>query len=155
MLNEAARFGLGIARLRAAADGMSVRSVDLCVGEHGAVAEVRARREERIAGVGSGRQVVALRGSEHRIDTSSSPITTTFLAMLNAGAGFAGHTDWRIPNENELQTLVNYENHNPAVDTVFNTNCAPGCTVLTCSCTTSGGYWSSTGTRPAWETPGR
>jgi hypothetical protein len=76
-------------------------------------------------------------------------ITTTFLAGLNAGAGFAGHTDWRIPNVNELLTLVNYENAEPAVDAAFNTNCAPGCTVLTCSCTqpgfaSSSVYWSST-----------
>ncbi len=74
-------------------------------------------------------------------------ITTTFLAGLNAGTGFADHTDWRIPNLNELATLVNYENSNPAVDVAFNTNCAPGCTVLTCSCTMAsalGIYWSST-----------
>jgi hypothetical protein len=75
-------------------------------------------------------------------------ITTTFLAGLNAGAGFASHTDWRVPNLNELLTLVDYENANPATDAAFNTNCTPGCTVLTCSCTQpalgNDFYWSST-----------
>jgi len=71
-------------------------------------------------------------------------IVTTFLAALNAGSGFAGHTDWRIPNVNELQSIVNYQHVNPAVDTAFNTGCAASCTVTTCSCTQSGLYWSST-----------
>ena len=67
-----------------------------------------------------------------------------FIGELNAGAGFAGHTDWRIPNVNELLTLVNYQNRNPAVDLAFNTSCAENCTVLTCSCTQVDFYWSST-----------
>jgi hypothetical protein len=70
-------------------------------------------------------------------------ITTTFLAALNAGAGFAGHTDWRIPNRFELESIVNLQNFTPSVDTVFNTSCAASCTVLTCSCTQSNNYWSS------------
>ncbi len=79
--------------------------------------------------------------------TMNGTIVTTFLATLNAGGGFAGHTDWRIPNVNELQSIVNYQNLSPAVDTAFNTSCAAGCTVLTCSCTQSfffGDYWPST-----------
>jgi hypothetical protein len=76
--------------------------------------------------------------------TMNGTMVTTFLATLNTGAGFAGHTDWRIPNMNELQSVANYHNYNPAVDPVFNTHCASGCTVLTCSCTQSGYYWSST-----------
>ncbi len=71
-------------------------------------------------------------------------ITTTFLAALNEGSGFAGHTDWRIPNVKELESLRNYQNHFPAVDAAFNTSCVAGCTVLTCSCTQSYFYWSST-----------
>jgi len=68
------------------------------------------------------------------------------VAALNS-ASFAGHTDWRLPNVNELQSLVNYGSYNPAVDAVFNAACAPGCSVATCSCIRSGlhvGYWSST-----------
>jgi hypothetical protein len=82
--------------------------------------------------------------------TMNGTMVTTFLAALNAGGGFAGHTDWRIPNVNELQSIANYQNVNPSVDTTFNTSCAANCTVdgagatTVCSCTQSGLYWSST-----------
>jgi len=60
--------------------------------------------------------------------------------------GFAGHRDWRLANVKELQSIVNYQNFNPAVSSEFNTGCVPTCTVLTCSCTASAAsdYWSST-----------
>jgi len=67
--------------------------------------------------------------------TMNGTMVTTFLASLNAGGGFAGHTDWRIPNVNELQSILNYQNVGPAVSSAFNTSCAAGCTVTTCSCT--------------------
>ncbi|MCC6847377.1 MAG: DUF1566 domain-containing protein [Deltaproteobacteria bacterium] len=76
--------------------------------------------------------------------TMNGTMVTTFLAGLNGGGGFAGHTDWRIPNVNELQSLANYQNVNPAVAPAFNTACAASCTVTTCSCTQSNYYWSST-----------
>jgi hypothetical protein len=70
------------------------------------------------------------------------------VAGLNGGTGFAGHTDWRLPNVNELQSIVNYENVFPAVSPAFNTGCVAACTVLTCSCTNITTehqlYWSST-----------
>lgn len=77
-----------------------------------------------------------------------------WVTQLNA-AGFAGHTDWRVPNVKELQSIADYENFNPAVDTAFNTSCSADCTVTTCSCTRSIGYWSATtiagfGTGAAW-----
>jgi len=61
------------------------------------------------------------------------------------GTGFAGHADWRMPNARELESILRYEGGTPAaVHPIFNTGCAvPGCTVLTCSCST-GLYWSST-----------
>jgi hypothetical protein len=73
------------------------------------------------------------------------------VATLN-GASFAGHTDWRVPNVKELQSIVNYGNFSPAVSAAFNTNCTSPCTVLTCSCTnynvyccpSYNVYWSST-----------
>jgi hypothetical protein len=68
------------------------------------------------------------------------------VATLNSGS-FAGHTDWRVPNVKELQSIVNYGNVNPSVSPAFNTACAPGCTVTACSCTVfnmfNNNYWSS------------
>jgi hypothetical protein len=63
---------------------------------------------------------------------------------LNGGGGFAGHTDWRLPNRSELESLVNLGAVNPAVSPAFNTACAASCTVTTCSCTQSSYYWSAT-----------
>ena len=74
---------------------------------------------------------------------------TTFLAALNSGGGFAGHTDWRLPNLTELESIRNLQNLSPAVSAAFNTNCGasssgnPGCTVTTCSCNVPDVYWSS------------
>src|SRR5262249_14254584 len=76
--------------------------------------------------------------------TMNGTMVTTFLAALNSGGGFAGYTDWRIPNVNELQSIVNYQNTTPGVGSAFNTGCARGCTLTTCSGTQSSFYWSST-----------
>jgi hypothetical protein len=76
------------------------------------------------------------------------------VGALNA-ATFAGHADWRLPNVNELQSLVDYGTAFPAVSAAFSNGCAPGCTVLTCSCVAPGNfseYWSSTSysSQSAW-----
>src|SRR5262249_27463038 len=69
----------------------------------------------------------------------------THITALNSAGGFAGHTDWRMPNARELLSLVDYGVANPAVDPVaFYTNCFGGCTVSQCSCTAFFQYWSST-----------
>ena len=88
-------------------------------------------------------------GSIHDKDNTYSwwdGMGTTFLAALNTSPCFAGHCDWRIPNNTELLSLVNYEALYPATFSVFNSGCFAGCTVLTCSCTVfdlGSGYWSS------------
>ncbi len=89
-----------------------------------------------------------------------------WIAQLNSGSGFAGHTDWRMPNRKELESILDTGTAQPAVDTAFNTNCGgpdpqfpgcpscwignSGCTVLTCSCTMPDyeGYWTSTAYAP-------
>jgi len=83
-------------------------------------------------------------GSIHDKDTAATWTNafSTKVAMLNAGS-FAGFTDWRVPNVNELQSLVNYGASYPAINAAFNANCAPTCSVLTCSCTQPNAYWSS------------
>ncbi len=44
----------------------------------------------------------------------------------------------------ELQSIVNYENFNPAVSPAFHTGCVSGATVFTGSCTAGSYNWSST-----------
>jgi hypothetical protein len=73
-----------------------------------------------------------------------------WLDRLNAdgGRGFAGHSDWRIPNVKELVSILNYERFNPAVSTPFDEAlCGLGCLDVKdseCSCTASSAYWSAT-----------
>jgi hypothetical protein len=52
---------------------------------------------------------------------------------------YAGRSDWRLPNRNELQSLADYSLANPAIDGTFFVS-APA------------GFWSSTTSaeNPAW-----
>ncbi|HYD49867.1 MAG TPA: DUF1566 domain-containing protein [Terriglobales bacterium] len=64
------------------------------------------------------------------------------IKALNAAA-FAGQNDWRLPNVDELATLAT-RGKRPPTDPIFNFNCTPKCSVLMCSCSMAGHYWSST-----------
>ncbi|NOZ85113.1 MAG: DUF1566 domain-containing protein, partial [Deltaproteobacteria bacterium] len=48
------------------------------------------------------------------------------------GSSWAGHDDWRLPDEKELQSIVDYRKYGPSIDTAFFPN------------TTTGSQWSST-----------
>ncbi len=65
------------------------------------------------------------------------------IATLNS-TSFAGHSDWRVPNLVELESLRNVAASDPAAYSTFTTGCVAACTVLTCSCSGSSYYWSST-----------
>lgn len=75
--------------------------------------------------------------------------TNAFAGKLDTvnGAAFAGHSDWRVPNRFELETLLNLE-EDPAVHAEFKTACPLNCTESSCSCTASSFYWSSTSYYP-------
>jgi hypothetical protein len=68
---------------------------------------------------------------------------TDKIATLNTPPCFAGHCNWRLPNINELRSLVDY-GRSPPVPPAFNASCTAACTIATCSCTKIFGYWSST-----------
>ena len=86
------------------------------------------------------------------------------VVLMNAegGVGYAGHSDWRVPNVKELQSIINYGAYGPAVDSIFNNGsrtgvCDPNSTG--CSFTDGAGtrnippgnpqHWSSTTVSPA------
>ncbi|MGD0947389.1 MAG: DUF1566 domain-containing protein [Candidatus Binatia bacterium] len=77
-----------------------------------------------------------------------------WLNQLNSSV-FGGYNDWRIPSVGqdggrpELETILAAPYpctgmSFPCVSAVFDTDCAPGCTVTNCSCTVSDYYWSAT-----------
>jgi hypothetical protein len=80
-------------------------------------------------------------------DTPTGPpgtVYTVMLAQLNAGGGFAGHTDWRLPTLAELQGILDYTDGTaPVTNAVFDTGCSSSCTGITCSCAAADLYWTN------------
>ena len=86
------------------------------------------------------------------------------LLMNNEGGGYAGHSDWRVPNLKELMSIIDYGSWGPAVDSIFNNGshtgvCNPnstGCSFTDGVGNDNGGprYWSSTTVSPASNTAG-
>ena len=64
--------------------------------------------------------------------------TGAWIDGVNAegGTGFAGHSDWRLPNVRELQSIVDYGRFSPAINPVFNNGLD--------SFTAASNYWPST-----------
>jgi len=83
--------------------------------------------------------------AEHSVDMvyNWSDAFDVKVASLNTGS-FAGYDDWRVPNVKELQSLVDFDVIDPAVDAAFSSGCVDPCSVAACSCTAADGYWSST-----------
>lgn len=87
-------------------------------------------------------------GSIHDKDNRYTFATATSekIALLNTNA-FAGHTDWRLPERLELESILDLTIPvpGPAVVAPFNQGCTFGCTVTMCSCTNPGEwFWSAT-----------
>ncbi|MFN2426809.1 MAG: DUF1566 domain-containing protein [Candidatus Binatia bacterium] len=59
-------------------------------------------------------------------------------------AVFGGHSDWRVPNVREVQSLVDFGRTAPTIDPVFSSGFVVGCGPASCSLTQSGLYWTST-----------
>ncbi len=70
-------------------------------------------------------------------------VFTVFLAQLNAGGGFAGHTDWRLPTLEELRGIVDHTDAtSPTVLALFDSGCSSTCDAVGCSCTAPGRTWT-------------
>lgn len=84
------------------------------------------------------------------LNTTAAPCDTGFittytwqmalnkLEAINSSGGFAGHTDWRLPNRNELASLVELQCYNPAI----NVNLFPN-TVSSIAFDLTKFYWTS------------
>jgi hypothetical protein len=62
---------------------------------------------------------------------SGTASTYTYDVAMALKSSFAGKSDWRVPNQNELLSIAEYGSHNPAINTTLFPN------------TPSDGFWSS------------
>lgn len=68
---------------------------------------------------------------------------TVFLPALNTPPCHGGFCDWRLPTIQEIESIRSL-GRDPAIATAFDSGCTPGCTVITCSCTSTYYHHSST-----------
>jgi hypothetical protein len=59
-------------------------------------------------------------------DTYSWEEALNAVAALNEGEGFAGHTDWRLPNKNELASIVEARCWSPHINAAVFPDTQPG-----------------------------
>jgi hypothetical protein len=82
--------------------------------------------------------------ADHDVDSGYTWVNAfTKIANMNA-ANYAGHSDWRLPNVRELESLAERGRVNPAIDPTFASGCLAPCDTVACSCTRQNYYWSST-----------
>ena len=90
--------------------------------------------------------------TDHDVDTTYTWANAfAKVAAMNA-ANYALHSDWRLPNVTEMQSLVDYSGAGvlAAINSAFRTGCTAPCSGTGCTCTqASGFYWSSTSYSPS------
>ncbi|WP_295457261.1 DUF1566 domain-containing protein [uncultured Thiodictyon sp.] len=64
-------------------------------------------------------------------------------AMVANAAGVAGHTDWRLPNKNELESLVERRCYAPAINATYFPNMPPSSVVWSSSPFAYRAYYAS------------
>lgn len=84
---------------------------------------------------------------------SALSISSTIFQWIDKvnSSALGGHNDWRIPNLRELETLKDLGYADPAIAPAFNSRCVSGCSLFSCSCTSSNTYWTSDTFFPAGQ----
>jgi len=102
-------------------------SSDFVVHNDGTVTHSRTGLMWKVCSEGQSWSVAGCAGTA---TTHSWDLALQIPASLNVSGGYAGYSDWRLPNVNELKSIVEYSCDTPAINaTIF-------------PATVSGGYWS-------------